>query len=196
MSPIVSLTVGEDGIEFNVYEDLLCSLPFFRAALKGGFKETADKKINMPEDEPVIIAAFIEYLYVGNYTYAYGRDLDVVGENKTPPPDLEEGLFHLRVYATASKYDCQGLVEAAMGSLIYVLQQLDGIAIVQLLREVYHRSCGTALWEAGDGMSAFKKKLPGILKDLYVSHGEDMKDCVYECPALANDLLQLSVSGR
>lgn len=195
MSPVVILTVGEDEIKFHVYEDLLCSLPFFRAALKSGFKETADKKINMPEDEPVIIAAVIEYLYVGNYTYAYGRELGTVEKNKTPPPDLKEGSFHLRVYATAFKYDCQGLVEAAMGSLIYVLQQLDGIAVVQLLKEVYDKSCGAAFWEAGKDMSAFKKKLPGILKDVYVTNGEDMKDFIYECPSLANDLLRLSVSG-
>lgn len=196
MSPVIILTVGVEEITFHVYEDLLCCLPFFRAALQSGFKETADKKIRMPEDEPVIIAALIEYLYVGNYTYTYGRDLDVTQTNNTPPPDLMEGLFHLQVYATAFKYDCQGLAEAALGSVIYVLQQLEGIVVVQLLKEAYNRSCGTALLEAGEDISAFKGRLPEILKRAYVTHGEDMKDLIHECPDLANDLLRLAVSGH
>lgn len=196
MSPVVILTVGVDEIEFHAYEDLLCQLSFFRAALRSGFKETTDKKISMPEDEPLVIAALIEYLYVGNYTYTYGRDLGSVEKNNVPPPDMKEGSFHLRVYATSFKYDCQGLAQAAMGSLVFVLQRLDGMAVVQLLKESYDRGCGTALWGMGEEMSTLKKRLPEILKGVYVTHDKDMADIILECPALANDLLRLSVSGH
>lgn len=194
MSPVVTLIVGEEGTEFHAYEDILCRLPFFRAALLHGFKETADKKITMPEDEPEIVAALVEFLYVTSYTYTYDPKQDGVKAEQTPPCDLREGSFHLGLYAAAFKYDCQELAEAAMSNLINVLQQLDGIDVVELLKETYDRGCDTAAWEAGEEMAAFKEKLPEILKRVYVTHGGEMKNIVFECPALANDLLRLSVA--
>lgn len=194
MSTVVTLTVGVEEVEFHVYENVLCRLPFFHAALQTGFKETSDKKITMPDEDPEIVAAMVEFLYVGSYTYTHGPNLDVSQTIVTPPCDLTEGSFHLRVYATAFKYDCQDLVKVAMGSLIYVLERIEGIDVVLLLKETCLRGCDIALWEAGDEIGALKQKLPGILKRLYVTHSEDMKDIISECPSLANDLLRLSVS--
>lgn len=194
MSPIITLTVGDERTEFHAYEDILCRLPFFRAALLNGFKETADKKITMPEDEPEIVAALVEFLYVGSYTYTYDPEQEAAKANHTSPCNLKEGSFHLRLFAVAFKYDCQDLAEAAMTSLIYVLQQLDNIDVVELLKETYDRGCGAAAWEAGEDMAAFKDRLPEILKRAYVTHCEEMKNIVFECPALANDLLRLSVA--
>lgn len=195
MSSIVTLTVGEERIDFHTNQDILCRLPFFHAALHTGFKETAEKKITMPEDEPEIIAALIEFLAVGKYTYTYRPAAETGNKKPAPPCDLLEGSFHLRVYATAFKYDCQGLVGAAMESLIDVLRQLDGIDVVQLLKETYLRGCDIEMLAKGGDMAPVKKKLPGILKRVYAAHGVQMKGVVCECPALANDLLKLSVSG-
>lgn len=193
MSLVVTLVVGEEEINMHAYEDVLCRLPFFRAALRTGFKEMSDKKIMMPDEEPEIVAALIEFLYVGSYTYTYAPEADTID---TPPCDLKQGSFHLRVYATASKYDYQGLAEVAMKSLIYVLRQIDGIDVIQLLKETYERGCDIALWEAGGDMTAFEHELPVILKRVYVTHAEDMKSIVVECPLLANDLLRLSASAH
>lgn len=194
MSPVVMLVVGEERTEFRAYEDILCRLPFFRAALLNGFKETTDKKITMPEDEPEIIAALLEFLYVGHYTYTFERD--GIKPNSTPPCDLLEGSFHLRLYAAAFKYDCPGLVEAALKSVVYVLTHLDGIDVVLLLKESYDGGCDTALWDAGEDMASFKTKLPGILNRVFVTHSKGMKDIVFECPALSFDLLRLSVLAQ
>lgn len=190
MSPIITLAVGVEEIDMYAYEDVLCRLPFFRAALRTGFKETFDKRILMPDEEPEIVAALIEFLYVESYTYTYTPELDTA---HTPPCDLSEGSFHLRVYATASKYDCQGLVEAAMASLIHVMRHIDGIDVVQLLKETYLRGCNIPLWEA---MAALKHELPAILKRVYLTHRQDMKNIIFECPLLAHDLLELSVSAH
>lgn len=190
MSPVVILIVGE-GTEFHAYEDILCRLPFFRAALLSGFKETSDKTITMPEDEPEIVAALIEFLYVEHYTYTFERD--GLKTKSNPPCDRQEGSFHLRLYAAAFKYNCQGLAAAAMRNAIYVLQQLDGIDVVLLLKEAYDRGCDKALWDAGEDIVSFKTKLPGILKRVFVTDNKGLMDIVFECPGLSFDLLRLSV---
>lgn len=199
MSSVVTLTVGEEQINFYTNQDVLCRLPFFRAALHNGFRESAEKKITMPDDEPEIIAALIEFLAGGTYTYTY-RPFPNTTETKNvargAPYDLMEGSFHLRVYATAFKYDCQGLVSAAMESLIDVLRQIDGIDIIQLLKESYLRGCDIYMLANGGDMDSVKQKLPGILQCVYDSHSQEMKDIVCECPTLANDLLRLSVAAR
>lgn len=196
MSPVITLIVGETGTEFYAHEDILCRLPFFRAALNSGFKESADKKITMPEDEPEIIAALVEFLFVKTYTYTYNPGQESAKGKQTSPCDLREGSFHLRLYATAFKYGCEELAGAALTSLVHTLQQLDGIEVVKLLKETYDRGCDTAVWGAGEDMKAFKRRLPGIIKRVYVTDGEEMKGIVAECSDMANDLLQLAVANN
>lgn len=194
MSPVITLTVGQEETEFHAYEDILCRLPFFRAALLSGFKETADKKITMPEDEPEIIAALVEFLLVGTYTYTYDLGSEHDTGEQTSPCDLQEGSFHLRLYAVAFKYDCAELAGAALRSLVNVLQHLSGIEVIELLKETYERGCDTAVWGC-DGMEEFKQKLPGIIKRVYVTHCDEMIDMVSGCSGLANDLLRLAVAN-
>lgn len=198
MSSIITLTVGEQGIDFYTNEDVLCRLPFFHAALHNGFKETMEKKIAMPDDEPEIIAALIEFLASGRYTYTYRPPPGAVQTQNlenTAPCDLMEGSFHLRIYAMAFKYDCQGLVSAAMESLIDVLRELGGIDIIHLLKEIYLRGFDIDMLAKGGNVDTVKRKLPGILQRVYEAHGKEMKDIACQCPELANDLLCLSVAA-
>lgn len=198
MSSIVTLTVGEDRVDFHTNQDVLCRLPFFHAALHNGFRETTERKIRMPDDEPEIVAALIEFVAAGKYTYTYRPPPGIATHanmKPSPPCDLMEGLFHLRVYATASKYDCQGLAKAAMESLVDVLRQIDGIDVIQLLKETYLRGCDIDMLAKGGDMDAVKQRLPGIIRLVYATHGQKMKDIVFECPALANDFLRLSVAA-
>lgn len=185
---MVTLTVGAERIDFNTNQDVLCRLPFFHAALHNGFKETTSRKITMPDDEPEIIAALIEFLAGGKYTYVYPDRTNVT---PTPPCDLAEGLFHLRVYVAALKYDCQALASAAMQSLVDVMRQIDGTDLIQLLKETYLRGCDINTLAKGGDMDDVKRKLPGILHRVYTMHGDEMKTVVCECPLLANDLLGL-----
>lgn len=185
MSPVVTLSAGVDQIEFHASEEILCRLPFFRAALRGGFKEASDKKIGMPEDEPETIAALVEFLYVGSYTYTY---------ESLPTGDLREGSFHVHVYAVACKYDYQDLADAAIRSLTCVIKQVEGIDVIRLLKEMYDKDWVASDWEDDEAMTEFKLRLPAVLKGLYVTHREDMKSIMSECPNLADDLLRLVVS--
>ncbi|KAL9116102.1 MAG: hypothetical protein Q9227_000471 [Pyrenula ochraceoflavens] len=66
-SQIVTLVVGPEQRLFAAHEDVLSLSPFFQAALKGQFLESSTKKVVLPEEEPVILSAVLEYMYKGDY---------------------------------------------------------------------------------------------------------------------------------
>jgi len=66
-SPIVTLTVGHEGRLFAAHEDVLCQAPFFEKVLRGNYLDAQNKRIALPEEEPEIFSAVLEYLYKGDY---------------------------------------------------------------------------------------------------------------------------------
>lgn len=66
-SPIVTLTVGREGRLFAAHEDVLCQAPFFERILRGNFFDAQSKRISLPEEEPEVFSAILEYLYKGDY---------------------------------------------------------------------------------------------------------------------------------
>lgn len=69
-SPIVTLTIGGEGRLFAAHEDVLCQSPFFKQALRGGVLEQSyaqSKRIALPDEEPEVFSAVLEYLYKGDY---------------------------------------------------------------------------------------------------------------------------------
>lgn len=113
---MITLYAGEGRIEYHAHEEKLCKLPFFRAALHGGFKEALEKSINMPEDDPAAVSALIEWLYNGKYTYNRDRLQETtlrLHEAADRSGNFHEGLFHLEVYIIGSKYECTALMQDA-----------------------------------------------------------------------------------
>lgn len=69
-SPIVTLTIGREGRLFAAHEDVLLQSPFFEQALKGGYLEQSyaqSRRIALPDEEPEVFSAVLEYLYKGDY---------------------------------------------------------------------------------------------------------------------------------
>lgn len=125
MSPVITLYVGPERVEFHVHEDKLCQLPFFHAALQGHFVEASEKVIAMPEDDPSQVSAMIEFMYTGNYTYVY--ESESVLFRQEPSTLIAEGLFHVGMQVMAAKYDYPVLVSSAIKDFEMVVTQLDGI---------------------------------------------------------------------
>lgn len=192
MSPIIILRIGPDNVEFRTYEDILCRLAFFRAALQGGFKEASEKAITMPEDEPETIAALIEFLSTGTYTYTFKpqESSDPAG-TVIPVCDVTQGLFHAAVYATASKYDCEKLVECSVRNFTFVLKQLKGLDVISLWKAAYLKGLYLSQFEADKDLQTFKKGLQELVGDAYRTHRGEMESMVSEYPGLASDLLRL-----
>jgi hypothetical protein len=66
-SPIVTLAVGREGRLFAAHEDVLRQSPFFEAACRGQLHDAQARRIVLPDEEPEIFSAVLEYLYKGDY---------------------------------------------------------------------------------------------------------------------------------
>lgn len=66
-SPIVTLTVGREGRLFAAHEDVLRQSPFFEAACRGHFSDAQSRRVSLPDEEPEVFSAVLEYLYKGDY---------------------------------------------------------------------------------------------------------------------------------
>lgn len=66
-SPIVTLTVGREGRLFAAHEEVLCQSPFFEQACRDQYLDAQSKRISLPDQEPEVFSAVLEYLYKGDY---------------------------------------------------------------------------------------------------------------------------------
>ncbi|CAG8955128.1 hypothetical protein HYFRA_00007143 [Hymenoscyphus fraxineus] len=66
----ITLFVGPTREEFTIHKQLICALPFFRAAFEGGFVER-DGKMDLPEETPEIISLFVGWIYQGKIESIY-----------------------------------------------------------------------------------------------------------------------------
>lgn len=196
MSPTVSLSVGRDSIRFHANENLLCQLPFFRAALKGEFKEAQEKSIKMPEDSPTAIPALIEYLYTGKYTYSYDPKATQLRDGSLGVPfgSLAEGLFHVGVCAAATKYDCPTLVREAWTNFQAVLGDLTAIDRLRLWKAAYSEGLQFPDWEGSLELRGTEKEMREWVKGLFRDHRKEMETTVREDPGFGCDLLRLATS--
>lgn len=202
MSPIVILRIGPDYTQFCAHEEILCQLAFFRAALQGGFRESLDKTIIMADDEPRQIAALIEFLSTGSYTYASmpagpvdaetpDNTDDSAGSADIPGRDISEGIFHAAVHATARKYDCENLAQSSRKNFVYALIKLDGIDVMRLWRAAYLNGVYLSQFETDHNVQFLTNGLHQLVGDAYSTDREEMEWIVSEDPALATDLLRL-----
>jgi len=66
-SPIVTLTIGREGRLFAAHEDVLRQAPFFDKACREQLFDVQSRRIYLPDEEPEVFSAVLEYLYKGDY---------------------------------------------------------------------------------------------------------------------------------
>ncbi|KAK1055277.1 hypothetical protein LTR74_015816, partial [Friedmanniomyces endolithicus] len=66
-SAIVTICVGPAQRLFAAHEDVLSKAPYFARACRAQFFETSGKRIDLPNEEPEVFSAVLEYLYKGDY---------------------------------------------------------------------------------------------------------------------------------
>ena len=67
-SSIVTVVVGKDQRLFAAHEDVLCRSPWFAEACRQQFfSSPGQRRITLPDEEPEIFSAVLEYLYKGDY---------------------------------------------------------------------------------------------------------------------------------
>lgn len=194
MTPVINLHVGPDRVEFHVPEDKLCKLPFFRAALKSGFQESLSRSIEMPDEDPRTLSALIEFLYTGNYTYAYDPNKAVLrGTIGTPIGDLTEGEYHVGVFVVASKYDSPVLADMAVEHFKAVLLDVDCVDKLHLWKTAYREGPDLKAWRKGLEECYAGKGLLAWVHELFENHRDEIDQAVSESPELAADLLCLAI---
>lgn len=192
MSPIIKLLVGPDpAVVFYASQETLCRLPFFRAALQGGFREASTHEMRMPDDEPHTVAALIEFQYTGRYAYPFRPSSEAVDEEQLPVADLTEGTYHVGVYATAHRYGCTGLEEEARKAFAFVLGELKGIEVLRLWKCAYARELCLAAVKDDEEMSWFGSGLAALVRELVAGHLTEMEQTAVDFPMLMLDLLSL-----
>lgn len=193
------LYVGEDRTTYYAHEDALCKLPFFRAALQGQFKEASEKAINLPEDDPEAISALVQWLYTERYTYEGNKlhetTLEIRAAPKEPSPNLLEGLFHLEVYITASKYDCKSLLTEAKKKLYEAQDKMDALDMFRLYKaETTAHSPSLLLpfvQPKPPSLRQYSQRVRKWVDKLFDEHHEEMQRSILKYPQLGLDLLQM-----
>jgi hypothetical protein len=66
-SPIITLVVGNEARLFAAHENVLCQAPFFDKVLHSTFVDAQNRRISLPDEEPEVFSAILEYLYKGDY---------------------------------------------------------------------------------------------------------------------------------
>ena len=76
-SAIIQVKVGP-AKTFTVHKGILCrSSSYFKAALEGGFKESKDQVLRLPDDDPVVFSHFQLWLYTGNIIASHESPKDI-----------------------------------------------------------------------------------------------------------------------
>ena len=99
---MITLLVGEQKVPFHVHMDILCrSSSFFESAFMGPghFKETSEKSMTLPEDDPQAFDSLIQWLYSG-------KVLNIAASTLKESQEPQKLYLQLAVlYVTADKYD-------------------------------------------------------------------------------------------
>jgi hypothetical protein len=67
-SAIITISVGPSQRLFAAHEDVLCKSTHFAQFCRAQFFETSGKRIDLPNEEPEVFSAVLEYLYKGDYS--------------------------------------------------------------------------------------------------------------------------------
>ena len=67
-SAIITISVGPEQRLFAAHEGVLSKSSHFAQSCRGQFFEAAAKRIDLPNEEPEVFSAVLEYLYKGDYT--------------------------------------------------------------------------------------------------------------------------------
>lgn len=191
-SPIIALQVGTppSQLTLHVAECTLRLLPFFSAAFLEDFNQSGKSAISLGKDTPGVVAALLEFLATGSYTYAYGADT----------VDQEaEGLFHLAVFVAAGKFGCAPSTGVARTAFREVLSAVSGSAPavrLRLWRAAYvagMRAGGN--WGTGVDVEGFESWMVRAVRTVLAECRVQFEEAVREVDGFGVDLMAIVLGG-
>lgn len=154
----------------------------------------------MPDDDASAVAALLEFLYTGHYTYAFtrsGTDLRPGSAGailNIPVTDILQAEFHLAVYGVASKYDFQALAAAAAQNLRVITREADAVGVLQVCEAMYRDGLKVSDLGKGETSVVFKGRLTKWVKSLCGEHRVKLVAATGKYPDLACDLMDFTTS--
>jgi hypothetical protein len=108
--------VGEEEASFYVHRNVICeSSSFFKAALNGTFKESAEGKVILPEDDPDTFERFLQWIYTKAYNVpplAYSSSEKI----------CKQSWHYVRLYVFAEKTHVESLKDHTICQLFTLHQ--------------------------------------------------------------------------
>ncbi|KAF2122014.1 hypothetical protein BDV96DRAFT_593954 [Lophiotrema nucula] len=121
-TPIIKVIVGSEKKELSVYERLIVQRSkFFANALRGDrWTEAQEKTVTLPEDDPVIVGAYIEFIFPGAKlvlpSMAF-KDVCVLGTEKSVACIQENLVYLCDLYVLARKLMDEKTSELLLGEM-------------------------------------------------------------------------------
>ncbi|KAL8799711.1 MAG: hypothetical protein Q9182_005689 [Xanthomendoza sp. 2 TL-2023] len=111
-SKIFTLIVGPEEKQFTAHASYLAQSPVFDRMCHGHFEESQTLQIRLPEDDPRVIKAVVQYLYSGSFQN-FGNE-EACGNTADAANQLAE------IYSVAEKYglnDLKALIVQKLGDI-------------------------------------------------------------------------------
>ncbi|KAI9797577.1 MAG: hypothetical protein M1835_007841 [Candelina submexicana] len=119
---MVDIYVGSKRKQYHLHKPLLChQSEFFKKAFSGDFKESEERALYLPDDDPTAFELFIHWLYTGRLDEPWGPG------GRRP---------YIKLYILASKFCMESLANATIDRLqvFYATSQrhpdIDMIAMI------------------------------------------------------------------
>ncbi|KAE8374930.1 hypothetical protein BDV26DRAFT_295532 [Aspergillus bertholletiae] len=132
------LTISCEGQNFEVHRAIVCSQsPFFKAAVRGGFKETSSSQVELPDDKLATIQRVISFLYNQDYDEISIFDTqdakDAITEVVQPCSTVQNNF---EVFLAADKFDIPSLKTLAKTRLIDWIEK-NPEKLSQIVRDIW-----------------------------------------------------------
>lgn len=81
---MITLVVGPSKEIFTVHKTLICNKsPFFDAACNGGFIESVEDIIHLPEDQPAVVELLLDWVYTGEFANPETESANLISWHNT-----------------------------------------------------------------------------------------------------------------
>jgi hypothetical protein len=140
-SDLVTILVGSNEEKFTVHQDVVTKARYFAGCLDSVLQERHTKIINLPEDEPAVIAKVLEHLYSGKIEVATFK-ADIRSEE-----ERLQFVLLAKMYIAADKF-CMGALHNMLMDVVKqtLIEKLADASAIHVLLDAGLGESPTALF--------------------------------------------------
>ncbi|KAL8676404.1 MAG: hypothetical protein Q9186_007068 [Xanthomendoza sp. 1 TL-2023] len=186
-SQIFTILVGPQEQKFTAHASFLSQSPVFDRMCHGRFEESRTFTIRLPEDDPKVIKAMIQYLYTGDFT---NYELIDVAVGVT---SAHAGFQLVDLYKVAEKYQLQQLKTLLLEKLGDIIDSARRPKHFLLIAKQMYTDLPDTDWACRAFIIIAAKWLPSP-KLMSKEFRKSLDECISSGGSLAQDLFEAMVS--